>query len=70
MKKTRYIYSGPVSSVSLRAGAEVLDVRLIPGEPVELPEEHEYTKTLLALKRLKPAPPAAKKPVEQQGAKT
>ncbi|WP_405119216.1 hypothetical protein [Pseudomonas leptonychotis] len=70
MKKTRYIYSGPVSATSLRVGKEVLDVRLFPGEPVELPEEHEYTKTLLALKRLKPAPEAAKKTADDKGAKT
>lgn len=70
MKKTRYIYSGPVSATSLRVGKDVLDVRLFPGEPVELPEEHEYTKTLLALKRLEPAPAATKKTVDEQGAKT
>lgn len=70
MKTTRYIYSGPLSATSLRVGVEVLDARLIPGEAVELPEEHEYTKTLLALKYLAPAPAAAKKTAEEKGAKT
>lgn len=56
MKLTRYTYSGPRSSASLRVGTEVLDVQLIPGKPCELPAGHEYTGVLLALKHLVSAP--------------
>ncbi|MFP5420976.1 MAG: hypothetical protein ACLGID_05835 [Gammaproteobacteria bacterium] len=67
MKKTRYRYSGPQSAVSLRVGkaGELLDVQLLPGQPVDLPPEHEYTQVLLALNHLEPlaedAAPAEKK---------
>jgi len=33
---------------------EVLDVRLHPGKPVQLPAEHDYTQTLLGLGYLQP----------------
>ncbi|ENH9941948.1 hypothetical protein ABXH75_001887 [Escherichia coli] len=42
---------GPASGVTLADGAEVL---LWPESEVELPEEHDYVQTLLALKYLKP----------------
>lgn len=54
MKLTSYLYTGPLSSASLRTEGEPLDVRLIPGKPVELPAEHEYTLVLLHLKQLTP----------------
>lgn len=58
---TRYSYTGPQSSVSLRVGesGEVLDVQLLPGKPVALPADHEYTLVLLALKHLVPMPEQA-----------
>lgn len=58
MTLTRYTYKGPPSAASLRVGekAELLDVRLQPGKPCELPAEHEYTQVLLALGHLEPAP--------------
>ncbi|RMT61663.1 hypothetical protein ALP29_00223 [Pseudomonas syringae pv. avii] len=54
MKLTSYIYKGPQSAVCLRVGKpiQLLDVQLIPGKPVELPADHDYTKTLVALKHL------------------
>jgi hypothetical protein len=68
MHLTRYRYNGPPSGVSLRLSETQpsFDVRLHPGEPVELPADHEYTRVLIALKHLQPLPaptkPAAKTP--------
>ncbi|MEN3809486.1 MULTISPECIES: hypothetical protein [Chromobacterium] len=45
----KYLYSGPVSGVTLADGQEIM---LFPGKEVELPVEHEYTQTLLALQYL------------------
>ncbi len=53
----KYRYSGPTSGVTLQKGAEdksAQEVMLHTGAEVELPEEHEYTKTLLALGHLTP----------------
>ena len=60
MKLTRYIYNGPQSAATLRVGEarELLDVQLLPGKPVELPADHEYTLVLLELKHLVLAPEA------------
>lgn len=62
MKLTRYIYNGPQSAATLRVGdaRELLDVQLLPGKPVELPADHEYTLVLLELKHLALAPTEAK----------
>lgn len=46
---TKYRYTGPLSGVTLASGQEVM---LNPGGDVELPEQDEYTKTLLALGHL------------------
>ena len=48
----KYRYSGPTSGVTLQKGEEAQEVMLHTGAEVELPEEHEYTKTLLALGHL------------------
>lgn len=75
MTLTHYRYNGPPSGVSLRLDqhAETLDVQLHPGEPVELPADHDYTRVLLALNHLQPLPvhprPAAKAPKPQLPAK-
>ncbi|MGY1949462.1 hypothetical protein [Pseudomonas pergaminensis] len=63
MTLTRYRYNGPQSSASLRVGEarELLDVQLLPGQPVELPADHEYTKVLLELKHLMLLPTTEKK---------
>lgn len=63
MTLTRYRYTGPQSGASLRVGEarELLDVQLIPGQPVELPSDHEYTLVLLELKHLVLLPTAEKK---------
>ena len=45
-------YSGPVSGVTLDDGTETM---FIPGTPVDLPEDHPYTKTLIARGHLKPS---------------
>ncbi len=61
MTLTRYRYTGPQSAASLRMGnTGELDVQLLPGKPVELPANHEYTLVLLALKHLEQQPPNAK----------
>ncbi|NTU68929.1 MAG: hypothetical protein HGB02_08630 [Chlorobiaceae bacterium] len=55
----KYIYTGPLSGVSLKEGG---DVMLIPGAEVQLPEGNEYTGRLIrkgwltAVKNLEPAP--------------
>ena len=43
----KYRYSGPTSGVTLQKGEEAQEVMLHTGAEVDLPEEHEYTKTLL-----------------------
>lgn len=50
----KYRYSGPTSGVTLQKGEEAQEVMLHTGGEVDLPEEHEYTKTLLALGHLTP----------------
>ncbi|WP_433886066.1 hypothetical protein [Pseudomonas vranovensis] len=80
MKLTRYRYTGPQSAASLRVGTkqELLDVQLLPGQPVNLPADHEYTQVLLELKHLvldpveaDPAKPNAIAPgTDKKGAKT
>ncbi|MCP1289779.1 hypothetical protein NK214_06200 [Chromobacterium sp. S0633] len=50
----KYRYSGPTSGVTLQEGEVVREVMLHAGAEVELPDEHEYTKTLLALQYLTP----------------
>ncbi|OVE46139.1 hypothetical protein [Chromobacterium violaceum] len=42
----KYLYSGPISGVTLGDGQEIM---LFPGKEVEMPEEHSYTRTLVAL---------------------
>lgn len=48
-----YRYSGPASGVTLSDGTEIL---LWPGKNVPLPENHDYVRTLVALKLLTPVP--------------
>ena len=50
----KYRYSGPTSGVTLKKDEEAQEVMLHTGAEVDLPEEHEYTKTLLALGHLTP----------------
>ncbi len=78
MKLTRYRYNGPQSAASLRVGPDrqLLDVQLLPGKPVELPADHEYTQVLLELRHLTLEPdtattaPVAVAPVaDKKGAK-
>jgi hypothetical protein len=47
MKK--YRYSGPTSGVTLKDGKAVKEIMLHTGGEIALPEDHEYTRTLLAL---------------------
>ncbi|AXW85581.1 hypothetical protein AU509_17040 [Lonsdalea britannica] len=47
----KYRYTGPTSGVTLADGTEVL---LFPQRAVELPAEHDYVKTLVALGLLQP----------------
>ncbi|EJX0630334.1 hypothetical protein ODD08_000277 [Salmonella enterica] len=52
----KFIYSGPASGVTLADGSEVL---MWPNTEVELPEELDYTQTLLALRHLTPVEEAS-----------
>lgn len=61
----KFTYNGPLSGVTLKEkGAKPEDapktreVMLQPGSQVDLPETHEYVKTLVKLGHLTPAPPA------------
>ncbi|ALS60671.1 hypothetical protein [Pandoraea norimbergensis] len=56
----KYRYSGPTSGVTLQNGAEHQEVMLHAGEEVDLPETHEYTRTLLALGHLTPVKQGSK----------
>lgn len=51
MAKNRYVYTGPNSAVTLKVGdgaggLKEQDVVLWHGKEVELPGDHEFTKTL------------------------
>ncbi|MCP1292945.1 MULTISPECIES: hypothetical protein [Chromobacterium] len=64
----KYLYSGPISGVTLADGQEIM---LFPGAEVEMPEQHDYTRVLLALQHLSPLPQAAAastSPSAEQGA--
>ena len=50
-KRSAFTYHGPPSGVTLGNGEEIL---LHTGATVNLPEEHEYTRTLLARKLITP----------------
>lgn len=65
----KYRYSGPTSGVTLQKGEAVQEVMLHTGAEVELPEEHEYTKTLLALGHLTPLSSLAR-PATKTSART
>lgn len=46
---SRFIYEGPVSSVTLRlADGTEAEVALHPGRAVDLPADHDYVRTLVA----------------------
>lgn len=66
----KYLYNGPLSGVSLapqEEGGESKEVRLMPGQVVDLPEGHPYVKTLVALGHLTkpPAKEAAPAPTKE-----
>ncbi|MBA2816356.1 hypothetical protein [Candidatus Pantoea persica] len=42
-------YDGPPSGVTLRTGEVLQEVLLWPGREVKMPEDHEYTQTLVCL---------------------
>ncbi len=64
MKDLNFVYRGPNSAVTLdvaeRGGTTARrDVMLWSGRGVELPQDHPYTRQLLALKLIEPEPPAS-----------
>jgi len=61
-----YVYTGPISSVTLPGNR---DVMLHPGQPVTLPAENPYVATLVARGHLGEATQtqSGKKPVKPQG---
>jgi len=50
----KYRYSGPTSGVTLKDGDALIECMLFDGGEVELPEAHEYTRTLVARGHLTP----------------
>lgn len=56
----RFYYGGPMSGVTLREGEHVREVMLYPDTEVELPIDHAYTQTLLALRYLAPVQASVK----------
>ena len=62
MDEKVYVYTGPLSGVSLRGGKEVM---LHPGNEVTLPDDNEFVKTLVAMGRLKEAASASPAPVNR-----
>lgn len=69
-------YDGPPSGVTLRTGEVLQEVLLWPGREVKMPEDHEYTQTLVCLGYLTrlDAPPVylepAARPVKSRPANT
>ena len=59
-----FTYHGPPSGVTLGNGEEIL---LHTGATVHLPEEHEYTRTLLARKLITPEATEACKRTATEG---
>ena len=55
----KYKYTGPDTGVTLVLNGEEKEIMLYTGKTVDLPENHEYTKTLLALKYLARTPSSA-----------
>lgn len=62
----KYVYHGPASGVTLLGDGKEKEVMLFDGHTVDLPEAHEYTKTLLALGHLErpAAEPVTEAPVK------
>lgn len=57
MTLARFTYTGPAGGVELRLqDGTLLERQLHDGLPVELPSEHEYTRSLQALGRLEALP--------------
>lgn len=53
----KFVYHGPMSGATIRLDdGEERDVMFHDGAPVDLPESHPYTKSLVAQGYLKPAP--------------
>lgn len=73
----KFKYQGPTdSSVTLKVDGKDVDVVLFRGSTVELPDDHEYVKTLIALGYLVPegdlpavAQPEASTTTAKKGAK-
>lgn len=59
----KHRYDGPLASVTLADGSDVI---LNPGADVDLPADHEYVRTLVALGRLTPVPSAEPKPAKKK----
>ena len=48
----KYIYHGPLSSITLTIEGKSQDVILMNGKQVILPDDHDYTQTLVSQERL------------------
>lgn len=49
----KYLYTGPLSGVTLQdKSGKAVEIMLLPNREVELPDTHDYTKTLVALGHL------------------
>ena len=65
----KFKYTGPFSGVTLVIDGTEQEVMLHPGKEVDLPENHEYTKTLVALKHLHKVPTSKAKEASTKGDK-
>ena len=63
----KYMYKGPTSGVTLIVNGKDKEVLLHNGKQVDLPEDHEYTKTLVALGHLTKVEVSAPEPTEKGG---
>lgn len=66
----KYRYSGPTSGATLRNDEDETkyqEIMLHTGAEVDLPEGHEYTKTLLALGHLTPTSVPSRQPSKTSG---
>lgn len=64
----KYLYKGPPSGVTLQDGEDKREVLLHTGREVDLPEDHAYTKTLVALQHLISVPQSKSPKAPQRAA--
>ena len=63
----KYTYKGPTSGVTLVVNGKDKEILLHNGKQVDLPEDHDYTKTLVALGHLTKVDVSVSEPAEKGG---